>query len=71
MNKCYFSLYHLVCIGAKVSITSRDEEKLRKAGDLGADYLLKTDRDWTAKMKDEKFDIILDSIGPALFPKIH
>ncbi|CEI83628.1 hypothetical protein J18TS1_04250 [Oceanobacillus oncorhynchi subsp. incaldanensis] len=54
-----------------MSVTSRDEEKLRKAGDLGADYLLKTDRDWTAKMKDEKFDIILDSIGPALFPKIH
>lgn len=54
-----------------MSVISRDEEKLRKAGDLGADYLLKTDRDWTAKMKDEKFDIILDSIGPALFPKIH
>ncbi|WP_080874466.1 zinc-binding dehydrogenase [Oceanobacillus timonensis] len=64
-----YALLFAKAIGAKVGVTSRDEEKLRKAGDLGADYLLKTNSDWKTAIKKGNFDIILDSIGPALFPK--
>jgi zinc-binding alcohol dehydrogenase/oxidoreductase len=56
-------------MGAKVTVTSRDENKLKKAKELGVDQLLTTGDDWSKKLRDQKVDLILDSIGSATFPK--
>lgn len=64
-----YALFFAKAIGAKVSVTSRDNAKLQKAKALGADCLFKTNSDWQAERKEEKFDVILDSIGAALFPR--
>lgn len=53
--------------GARVIVTSRSEEKLQKAKELGADLVLDTNSDWKAKLKNETVDIVIDSVGRATF----
>lgn len=64
-----YALLFAKAIGAKVSVSSRDKAKLHKAKALGADQLLPTESDWKTELREDKFDVILDSIGAALFPK--
>lgn len=64
-----YALLFAKAIGTKVSVTSRDKAKLHKAKALGADQLLPTESDWKTELREDKFDVILDSIGAAFFPK--
>lgn len=64
-----YALLFAKAIGAKVTVTSRDETKLKKAQQLGADRLLKTTDNWTKELENDKVDVILDSIGEVLFPQ--
>jgi zinc-binding alcohol dehydrogenase/oxidoreductase len=64
-----YALLFAKAMGAKVTVTSRDENKLKKAKELGVDQLLTTGDDWSKKLRDQKVDLILDSIGSATFPK--
>ncbi|GAB3793127.1 zinc-binding dehydrogenase [Virgibacillus kimchii] len=53
--------------GAKVIVTSRSEEKLNKAKELGADIVLDTNSDWKQELQGETVDIVIDSVGRATF----
>ncbi|BCJ93898.1 alcohol dehydrogenase [Anaerocolumna cellulosilytica] len=64
-----FALMFAKSIGAKVTVTSRDTDKLEKAKKIGADCLLNTNDDWKATLEECKVDLILDSIGTATFSK--
>lgn len=55
--------------GARVAVTSRSEDKLRRAFDLGADLMLDNAADWASVPGLGKIDMILDSVGGALFPR--
>ncbi|MFD5557020.1 zinc-binding dehydrogenase [Streptomyces sp. NPDC127068] len=52
--------------GATVSVTSRSEDKLRRARELGADHALRSDADWAAALV-RPADLVVDSIGSATF----
>ncbi|MED4648725.1 zinc-binding dehydrogenase [Bacillus inaquosorum] len=62
-----YALFMAKAIGAKVSVTSRSEEKRKKALQLGADYAFDSYSNWDEQLQGEKADVVLDSIGPALF----
>ncbi|WMM24012.1 zinc-binding dehydrogenase [Tissierella sp. MB52-C2] len=64
-----FALMFAKSIGAEVTVTSRNIKKLEKAKEMGADRLLNSDDDWKTALEKHKVDLILDSIGPATFPK--
>jgi zinc-binding alcohol dehydrogenase/oxidoreductase len=64
-----FLLKFAKAAGAKVIVTSRSKEKLEKAEALGADITLLTNSDWNEELKDEKVDIVIESIGRATFEK--
>jgi zinc-binding alcohol dehydrogenase/oxidoreductase len=53
--------------GARVIVTSRSEEKLEKAKELGADITLDTNSDWPKELENETVDIVIDSVGRATF----
>ncbi|MEC2158455.1 zinc-binding dehydrogenase [Virgibacillus halodenitrificans] len=54
-------------VGAKVIVSSRSQDKLQKAKELGADITLSNDSDWTSKLKNETVDLVIDSVGKATF----
>ncbi|MBD1224367.1 zinc-binding dehydrogenase [Virgibacillus halodenitrificans] len=54
-------------VGAKVIVSSRSQDKLQKAKELGADITLTNDSDWTSKLKKETVDLVIDSVGKATF----
>ncbi|GAB3064210.1 zinc-binding dehydrogenase [Virgibacillus ainsalahensis] len=54
-------------VGAKVIVSSRSEEKLNQARNLGADILLHNDRDWVKELENETVDLVIDSVGRATF----
>lgn len=54
-------------IGARVIVTSRNEEKRRKALQMGADVALDTNSSWTDALKGETVDLVIDSVGGATF----
>ncbi|WP_276735192.1 zinc-binding dehydrogenase [Bacillus sp. (in: firmicutes)] len=62
-----YALFMAKAIGATVSVTSRSEEKRRKALQLGADNAFDSYGNWDEQLKGKKVDVVLDSIGPALF----
>ncbi|OBA03997.1 alcohol dehydrogenase [Bacillus subtilis] len=62
-----YALFMAKAIGATVSVTSRSEEKRKKALHLGADYAFNSYSNWDEQLQGEKADVVLDSIGPALF----
>ncbi|MDQ0722595.1 zinc-binding alcohol dehydrogenase/oxidoreductase [Paenibacillus sp. W4I10] len=64
-----YALLMAVAAGAKVTVTSRSEAKRNEALRLGATHALDSHADWCMKNDMEPVDIILDSIGQAMFPK--
>lgn len=55
--------------GARVTVTSRSEEKRSRALELGADAAIESHRDWGQQMAGEQVDLIIDSVGPAIFDR--
>lgn len=53
--------------GAKVVVSSRSEEKLKKAKRIGADLALHNDSDWLEALGGEKVDLVIESVGAATF----
>ena len=56
-------------IGAKVSVTSRVENKRKFAETYGADFSFNSSGNWEESLCGEKVDLIIDSIGSATFLK--
>jgi zinc-binding alcohol dehydrogenase/oxidoreductase len=54
-------------LGARVIATSRSEEKLTQAKEIGADVTISTDSDWKKELEDEEIDLVIDSVGAATF----
>ena len=52
---------------AKVSVTSRVENKRKLAAKYGADISFHSSGNWEESLQGEKVDLIIDSIGPATF----
>src|SRR5699024_9258664 len=53
--------------GARVIVTSRDEEKRKQAEKIGADRALDTASNWPEELADETIDLVIDSVGRATF----
>jgi zinc-binding alcohol dehydrogenase/oxidoreductase len=64
-----FLLKFAKAAGARVIVTSRSEEKQKKARELGADFSISTNSDWNEELKDETVDVVIESIGRATFNK--
>ncbi|PQP83304.1 alcohol dehydrogenase [Paenibacillus sp. PCH8] len=64
-----YALLMAVAAGAQVTVTSRSEAKRNQALRLGAARALDSHADWSLENDLEPVDIILDSIGQAMFPK--
>ncbi|WP_102028594.1 zinc-binding dehydrogenase [Salirhabdus sp. Marseille-P4669] len=64
-----FILKFAKAVGARVIVTSRHEDKLKRALDLGADVAIPTESDWTEELKNESVDILFESIGRATMTK--
>lgn len=54
-------------IGARVIVTSRSEDKLAHAREIGADLAISTDSDWKKELENETIDLAIDSVGAATF----
>ncbi|MGJ9385519.1 zinc-binding dehydrogenase [Salipaludibacillus sp. CF4.18] len=55
--------------GARVIVTSRSNEKLEKALELGADVAIDSEGDWDESLHGEKADIVIETVGAATFNK--
>jgi zinc-binding alcohol dehydrogenase/oxidoreductase len=64
-----FLLLMAKAAGARVIVTSRSEKKCEMAIELGADRAIKSDNDWKKGLVGEKIDLIIDSVGPAIWEK--
>ncbi|MCD5325089.1 MULTISPECIES: zinc-binding dehydrogenase [Pontibacillus] len=64
-----FALKFAKAAGAKVIVTSRSEEKLETAKELGADLAIPTLSDWEEELAEEQVDVVVESIGQATFEK--
>lgn len=64
-----FSMLFAKAIGAKVSVTSRIENKRKISEEYGADFSFNSSGNWEESLQGEKVDLIIDSIGPATFLK--
>src|SRR5690606_16851128 len=53
--------------GARVIVSSRNEEKRQKALELGADLAIDTNGDWAEVLEKETIDLVIESIGRATF----
>lgn len=53
--------------GARVIVTSRSEEKRKKALSLGADRAIDTASDWKEELANETIDIVIESVGDETF----
>ena len=62
-----FAMLFAKAIGAKVSVTSRVENKRELAAKYGADISFHSAGNWEEGLQGEKVDLIIDSIGPATF----
>ncbi|WP_458462076.1 quinone oxidoreductase family protein [Paenibacillus sp.] len=64
-----YALLMAVAAGAQVTVTSRSEAKRNEALRLGAAHALDSHANWSLQNDLEPVDMILDSIGQAMFPK--
>jgi zinc-binding alcohol dehydrogenase/oxidoreductase len=55
--------------GATVYVTSRSEEKYKKALELGADRAFDSNEDWSSALGGEKMDLVIECVGAATFNK--
>lgn len=60
-----FLLQFAKAIGARVIVSSRSEEKRTRALELGADIAIADDEEWTEATKNEKVDLVIESVGAA------
>ena len=54
-------------VGATVIVTSRSEEKRKRALEIGADIAIATDSDWVKELEGHTIDLVIDSVGGATF----
>jgi len=54
-------------VGATVIVTSRSEDKLAQAKEIGADIAIPTDSDWVKELEGQTIDLVIDSVGGATF----
>ncbi|WP_301110193.1 zinc-binding dehydrogenase [Sporosarcina sp.] len=54
-------------LGARVIVSSRSEEKRRRAVEIGADLAIDTNSDWQEELKNENVDLVIESVGRATF----
>ncbi|HLR42611.1 MAG TPA: zinc-binding dehydrogenase [Pseudogracilibacillus sp.] len=54
-------------LGARVIVSSRSEEKRKRALELGAHMAIDTNSDWEEELADEIIDLVIDSVGRATF----
>ncbi|MFC4711512.1 zinc-binding dehydrogenase [Planococcus dechangensis] len=54
-------------VGATVIVTSRSEEKRKRALEIGADMAIPTDSDWEKELEGQTIDLVIDSVGGATF----
>jgi len=54
-------------IGAKVIVSSRSEEKQKRAKEIGAHIVIDTNSNWLEELADETIDLVIDSVGRATF----
>lgn len=64
-----FLLQFSVAVGAEVYVTSRSEEKRRRALQLGAVMAIDSNDDWTDVLDGVKMDLVIESVGAATFNK--
>lgn len=64
-----FVLLFAKALGNRVVVSSRSEEKLVMAMKLGADVAIQTNTNWPDELKNEKIDVVIESIGEATFNK--
>lgn len=64
-----FVLLMAKAAGARVIVTSRSEEKCRLALELGADLALDSGSNWKQLLKGEKVDLVIDTVGTAIWDK--
>ena len=54
-------------VGATVIVTSRSEEKRKRALEIGADMAIPSDSDWVKELEGQTIDLVIDSVGGATF----
>lgn len=54
-------------LGARIIVTSRDEEKRKQALKIGADRAIATNSDWEKELENEVIDLVIESVGKATF----
>ncbi|RWZ60351.1 NAD(P)-dependent alcohol dehydrogenase [Halobacillus fulvus] len=64
-----FALKYAKAVGARVIVTSRSKQKQKDALELGADVAIDTESDWKEALKEERIDLLIESIGEATFNK--
>ncbi|WP_141335907.1 MULTISPECIES: zinc-binding dehydrogenase [unclassified Paenibacillus] len=64
-----FLLQFAKAAGATVYVTSRSQEKCRKALEYGADRAIDSHEDWGAALDGAKVDVVIESVGAATFHK--
>lgn len=64
-----FLLQFAKAAGATVYVTSRSEEKCKKALELGADKAIDSNGDWDVALGGEKMDLAIECVGAATFNK--
>lgn len=53
----------------RVIVSSRSEEKLKAAEELGADLCIQNEADWKEALQNETVDLVIESIGAATFSR--
>lgn len=64
-----FLLQFAKAVGAVVYVTSRSEEKAKKALKLGAAKAIDSNEDWQKALDGEKMDLVIECVGAATFNK--
>lgn len=62
-----FIIQFAKAVGARVIVTSRDENKRSQAINIGADRAIDTNSDWEKELENEVIDLVIDSVGKATF----
>lgn len=64
-----YAMMMAVAVGARVSVTSRSEAKRQATLPYGVERTFDSRSDWKEGLAGDSVDLILDSIGPAVFPQ--
>ena len=64
-----FLLFMAKAAGSRVIVTSRSTKKCQQAIELGADIAIDSESDWNEALHGEKVDLIIDSVGVAIWDK--